>query len=149
MAEFALLRRERPKTSLLLVGAPFERFHGTEGVIAPGYLAADELASLYRHAVALLQPSSEEGFGLPALEAMASGIAVITSKHPALVEVTGDAALHVDAGETGAMAAAMRALIDDPGRRDELAQRGVERARAFPWRRCAELTRAIYMATRA
>jgi alpha-1,3-rhamnosyl/mannosyltransferase len=147
--EFALLRRERPKTSLLLVGAPFERFHATEGVIAPGYLSGDELASLYRHAIALVLPSREEGFGLPALEAMASGIGVITSQHAALIEVTGDAALHVDVDSPGAMAAAMRELIDDPARRETLAQRGIERAKEFTWRRCAELTRAIYMAARA
>ncbi|HVS33404.1 MAG TPA: glycosyltransferase family 1 protein [Thermoanaerobaculia bacterium] len=147
--EFGLLRGEKPKVSLLLVGAPFERFHATPGVIAPGFLETDELAALYRHAVALVQPSREEGFGLPALEAMASGTAVITSTHPALVEVTGDAALHVDVESAGALAAAMRELMDDSTRRDALAQRGMERAKEFTWKRCAELTRQVYLAARA
>jgi glycosyltransferase involved in cell wall biosynthesis len=88
-------------------------------------------------------PSSEEGFGLPAVEAMRCGTAVITSTAPALVEVTGDAALHV--APTGeAFAEAMSRLMRDPSLRASLIARGSARAGEFTWRRCAERTRGAY-----
>ena len=94
-----------PDAQLVLAGAPFERFRGRERVDVRGFVSDDELSSLYRNAIALVMPSLEEGFGLPAAEAMAHGTAVITSNAPALVEVTGDAALHVDARDADALAA--------------------------------------------
>ena len=66
--------------SLVLTGAAFERFKSRERVVVTGFVSDAELAALYRGAIALVMPSREEGFGLPALEAMASGCAVITSK---------------------------------------------------------------------
>jgi glycosyltransferase involved in cell wall biosynthesis len=115
-------------------------------VIASGFLGQPELASLYRNALALVQPSIEEGFGLPAAEAMASGTAVITSNAPALVEVTGDAALHADAKSAEAIAAAMLRIISDSAERESLARSGIARARAFTWTRLAEVTRDAYRA---
>jgi alpha-1,3-rhamnosyl/mannosyltransferase len=91
-------------------------------------------------------PSREEGFGLPALEAMACGGVVITSNDPALVEITGDAALHA-APNTDALRDAMRRLASDEALRQTLASRGIERARTFTWRRCADLTRGAYRAS--
>lgn len=107
------------------------------------FVSDDELRALYRGAVALVMPSADEGFGLPAAEAMACGTPVITSRAPALVEITGDAALHVDA-EPRALAAAMERLLDDEELRAAMSLRGRERARSFTWTRCAELTRAAY-----
>jgi glycosyltransferase involved in cell wall biosynthesis len=107
------------------------------------FVSDDELVALYRGAVALVMPSAEEGFGLPAAEAMACGTPVITSRAAALVEVTGDAALHVDA-EPRALAAAMQRLLDDDELRSAMSLRGRERARTMTWTRCAELTRAAY-----
>jgi alpha-1,3-rhamnosyl/mannosyltransferase len=144
VAAFSALRRERGGPSLVLAGAPFERFHSTPGVIAAGLVTNEDLVALYRSAIALVLPSSEEGFGLPALEAMACGTAVITSAHAALVELTGDAALHVDATSIDAMTAAMRRISDDVSLRRTLALRGIERAREFTWRRCADITRRAY-----
>ncbi|HEX2121551.1 MAG TPA: glycosyltransferase, partial [Thermoanaerobaculia bacterium] len=100
--------------------------------------------ALYRSATALVLPSVEEGFGLPAAEAMACGTAVVTTTAPALMEITGDAALHVDARDDAAMAAAMLRVARDESLRASLAARGAERARALTWTRCAELTRAAY-----
>jgi glycosyltransferase involved in cell wall biosynthesis len=133
--------------SLMLTGAPFARFRSREGIVVSGFVEDEELAALYRGAIALVMPSREEGFGLPALEAMASGCAVITSNAAALVEITGDAALHVaaDAAEVGA---AMRRISADDVLRRTLAARGVERARSFTWRRCADLTRGVFQASR-
>lgn len=140
------VRAERPGVNLLLVGADFTRFANESGIVCAGFVGDDELAPLYRGAIALVMPSREEGFGLPAAEAMASGTAVITSDQEALVEVTGDAALHVTAGDPSALAAAMKRLANDAGLRETLGAAGARQAARFTWRRCAELTHAAYAA---
>lgn len=132
--------------SLVLTGAPFERFRSRKGVMVTGFVGDDELAALYRDAIALVMPSIEEGFGLPALEAMACGCAVITSNAAALVEITGDAALHVEPNAR-ALVDAMRRVASDEALRQTLASRGVEHARDFTWTRCADLTRDVYRAS--
>jgi glycosyltransferase involved in cell wall biosynthesis len=132
--------------SLVLTGAPFERFRTRDRVIVTGFVGNDELAALYRGAIALVMPSREEGFGLPALEAMACGSAVITSNAPALVEITGDAALHVEPN-VDALRDAMRRITSDDALRLALASRGIERAKHFTWTRCAELTSGVYRAS--
>jgi glycosyltransferase involved in cell wall biosynthesis len=131
-----------PDATLILAGAPFARFANRERVVVKGFV--DDLAPLYDSAIALVMPSDEEGFGLPALEAMARGTPVITSNAAALVEVTGDAALHVDARDARALADAMLRVTNDAPLRDSMRARGLERARAFTWKRCAELTRMAY-----
>jgi len=141
---FALVRRERGDLSLVLAGGAFARFADRDGVIRRGFVTEEELDALYRDAIALVMPSDEEGFGLPALEAMARGTPVLTSNAPALVEVTSDAAQHVDARDSRALAEAMLRVANDASLRDAMAARGVERARAFTWKRCAELTRIAY-----
>lgn len=140
-----IVRETRPDVSLVLAGGAFAQFHDREAVVCAGFVSNDELRSLYRNAVALVQPSNEEGFGLPALEAMASGIPVITSTAPALVEITGDAALHANAMSPRDLAAAMLGVVNDEALRAALSRRGIERSREFTWRRCAELTRAQYL----
>jgi glycosyltransferase involved in cell wall biosynthesis len=132
--------------SLVLTGAPFERFRTRAGVIVTGFVDDEELAALYRGAIALVMPSREEGFGLPALEAMACGCPVITSNAPALVEITGDAALHVEPN-IDALRDAMRRIASDDALRRALASRGIERAKRFTWTRCAELTSGVYRAS--
>ena len=129
---------------LVLAGGTFERFRGRENVIVRGFVSDEELVDLYRRAIALVMPSHEEGFGLPAAEAMACGTAVITSLAPALVEITGDAALHADARSIDALADAMTLVARDASLRDSLAARGVERARFFTWKRCADATRDAF-----
>lgn len=141
---FAIVRRELPDATLTLAGAVFERFRGVDGVITPGFVGDDELARLYRSALALVMPSHEEGFGLPAAEAMAHATPVITSNAAALVEVTGDAALHVDANDRDALAAAMTRVARDGELRATMAAKGVDRAQTFTWKRCAELTNEVY-----
>ncbi|EYF08915.1 Hypothetical protein CAP_2776 [Chondromyces apiculatus DSM 436] len=112
-------------------------------VVRPGVPFAG-LVALMQGATALLQPSLAEGFGMPALEAMASGCPVIASDIAPLVEVLGGAGIHVPAGEAGPLAAAMRRLGDEAGLREELRGRGVERARAFSWEACAKTTLEVY-----
>jgi glycosyltransferase involved in cell wall biosynthesis len=129
--------------SLLLTGGAFERFKSRERVVVTGFVDDAELAALYRGAIALVIPSREEGFGLPALEAMASGCAVITSNAAALIEITGDTALHVEPN-AASLADAMTRVASDESLRAGLASRGIARAKEFTWTRCAELTRAAY-----
>jgi len=109
-----------------------------------GFAFFDDLAPLYRGAIALVMPSIEEGFGLPAVEAMACGTPVITSNAPALLEVTGDAALHADAHDVDGFASAIARIANDASLRAQLASRGIERARELTWRKCAEKTREAY-----
>jgi glycosyltransferase involved in cell wall biosynthesis len=139
------VRRRHPEVSLILAGGEYERYQARDGVITPGFVSDEELASLYRGALALVQPSVEEGFGLPAAEAMASGVAVITSQASALVEITGDAALRVDARSASSIAEAMLRIANDDALRLDLARRGMEKSRAMTWDRCADTTRRAYL----
>jgi glycosyltransferase involved in cell wall biosynthesis len=138
-----------PDARLILVGGSFDRFRGHDRVEVRGFVSDKELSSLYRGAIALVMPSIEEGFGLPALEAMAHGTAVITSMDAALMEVTGEAALHVDAREVRSLTDAMLRVMRDDELRARLGANGVARARLFTWKRCAELTRDAYLAARS
>jgi glycosyltransferase involved in cell wall biosynthesis len=138
-----IVRRTDPDVRVVLAGGTHDA-RGDDGVIVPGFLSEDELLATYRGAIAVVMPSFMEGFGLPPLEGMALGTPAITSNAAALVEVTGDAALHFDAHSAQALAAAMLTLRRDPDLRAMLAARGRERARAFTWTRCAAETRAVY-----
>lgn len=142
---FSRVRATAPDLRLVLAGAEFARFAAGAGIVTAGFVSRDELRKLYREALALVQPSLDEGFGLPAAEAMASGTAVIASSAPALVEVTGSAALHVDARSVDSIAGAMTKLAADDLLRIALGNRGVQRARALTWKHCAEVTRQVYL----
>jgi glycosyltransferase involved in cell wall biosynthesis len=91
-------------------------------------------------------PSLYEGFGLPALEAMACGVPVLASTGGALPEVVGDAALGVDPRDTNGMARALARLVDDEALRADLVRRGPERASRFRWDATVRATRAVYEA---
>ncbi|MCL4535853.1 MAG: glycosyltransferase family 4 protein [Bacteroidetes bacterium] len=108
-----------------------------------GYVPQDDLPLLTAGALALTFPSFYEGFGLPALEAMACGTPVIAADASSLPEVVGDAGLLADPHRPEAWAEAMVCLAEDEGRRAELRRRGLERARQFSWHRCAVETMAV------
>lgn len=102
-----------------------------DAVVFPGRIADADLPALYAGATLLVLPSLEEGFGLPAVEAMACGTPVVVSNRGALPEVTGGAALAVDAEKEEAIAAGIVALLVDPVQRETLRRRGLVRAAAF------------------
>jgi len=104
----------------------------------------ERLRELYRTALALVFPSRAEGFGLPALEAMASGTPVISSGGGALIEVTATAALTVADPAPESWATAMRKLVDDPLCWQELSDAGRDQAALFSWQSSARLTAAVY-----
>jgi glycosyltransferase involved in cell wall biosynthesis len=120
-------------------GRPQFRDGDTSPVRAVGHVPDEELPALYAGALAFVLPSLYEGFGLPCLEAMASGTPVVTADRGALPETCGDAALLVDPTDPAAIADAVLAAIGD----DALRARGLARAAAFPWERTVGELRAV------
>jgi len=108
------------------------------GADVRGYVSQDELVALYRGAAALVFPSRYEGFGLPVVEAMATGTPVVATDDDALREVAGDAAVYASPERLGD---ALRRAVAD---RDRLVAAGLERARRFTWAETARLTLAVY-----
>jgi glycosyltransferase involved in cell wall biosynthesis len=109
-----------------------------------GFVSDQTLAALYRLAYVFVFPSLYEGFGLPPLEAMASGCPVITSNVSSLPEVVGDAAVMIDPYEPAAIAEAMHRVLTTPALREDLQRRGLARARGFSWERSIKRVREIY-----
>lgn len=107
-------------------------------------LSDDDLVLLYNGAEMLLLPSLYEGFGLPALEAMACGIPVIVSNAASLPEVVGDGALICEAGSVESLSAAMTSLLGDSALRNELIRKGIDRAGKFSWETTARKTVDLY-----
>ena len=105
-----------------------------------GYVPDDLLPSLYAGARALMMPSLYEGFGLPCLEAMASGVPVVAADRAALPDTCGGAALLVDPADAEALAAAATDAATDDERRTPMIERGLARAADFSWERTAGLT---------
>ena len=113
-------------------------------VIFTGYVPERDLPALYSGALCFVYPSYFEGFGLPALEAMQCGAAVVAGDRTSLPEVVGDAGLLVDPFDEDAIGAAVSSLIDDGELRARLGARGRERAALFSWTETARQTLRVY-----
>ncbi len=122
---------------------------GESWVHLPGYIPDDALRYLYSRATVVAYPSMYEGFGLPVLEAMACGAAVVASSATSIPEVAGDGAILVDPLDTDGLAAAIDLVASDETTRTNLRAAGLRRATAFSWDRCAAETVVAYRAALA
>lgn len=154
---FTRLRREAPEAADLQLalagGAGWRGAEIAEGVrrrgLDPavrllGYVPDAELPALYRHATLAVVPSSYEGFGIPVLEAMASGTPVLAADATALPETVGGAGELFPPGDPDRLARRIRALLQSPARLADLRARGLARAATFTWDGAARRTLAVY-----
>ena len=109
-----------------------------------GFVRDEDLNALYSGARLLIYPSIYEGFGLPPLEAMASGTPVITANCSSLPEVVGNSGIQVDPYDSDAIQTALMSLIEDDALHQRLSTASVERAKTFTWRRTAEETLKVF-----
>jgi glycosyltransferase involved in cell wall biosynthesis len=151
---FARVAADVPGTSLVLTGRHgstfplvlelVERLGISQRVKVLGHVPDDALPALYGAAAAFALPSLHEGFGLPALEAMACGTPVLAANVYALPEICGDAAELVDPYDVEAIARGLARLLSDADRAGDLRRRGLARAGGYTWRRAAERHLAAY-----
>ncbi len=116
----------------------------TTRIIRSGWFPGQALPAFFRQSEAVVYPSLEEGFGLPALEALACGAALVTTTGSAMAEVVGDAALLIDPGDTDALATALGRLLDDVALGDRLRRAGPNQAAPYTWAASIERHLAAY-----
>jgi glycosyltransferase involved in cell wall biosynthesis len=143
LAAWQLARRQFPHLGLVVIGTGGPAFRQTgrqarcPGLYFPGYVPDRDLPAFYSGAAALVLPSFYEGFGLPALEAMACGTPVLASCAGALPEVVAEAGLLFDPFDPLALSRQLVTLLGDDRLQEELCRRGLARAREFTWQRSA------------
>jgi glycosyltransferase involved in cell wall biosynthesis len=130
LAAMPLVRRRHPELRLAVAGQPGWQGPSldVESVFPLGYVDDDELAALYRGAEVFVYPSRFEGFGMPIVEAMASGTPVVSSAHPSMDEASGDATVRADPESAEAFAAGIERALSEA---DALVARGFDHARHF------------------
>jgi glycosyltransferase involved in cell wall biosynthesis len=152
---FARVREHVPgELKLLIIGDEISKYQNLRRLVHRlqlhqhvrflGFVPDATLAALYRMAAVFVFPSLYEGFGLPPLEAMASGAPVVTSNVSSLPEVVGDGALLIDPLDAGAIADAIHRILTDDALRASLVARGYARARTFSWERSVARIRENY-----
>jgi glycosyltransferase involved in cell wall biosynthesis len=109
-------------------------------ILLTGFVSDEFLATLYRYAICFVFPSLYEGFGLPVLEAISSGTPVLSSNHPALVEVLGEAALTFDPIDSNQLSMELERLITDKELQQHQRLLGIDRAKQFSWQSSARRT---------
>jgi glycosyltransferase involved in cell wall biosynthesis len=147
------IRKERD-VHLTVIGTPkkdgdiehlVKRLNASEFITFTGRIDDDEFASYYARSTLAVVPSIYEGFGLPAGEAMACKVPVISTTGGALPEVVGDAGVLVPPGDAKALQAMIIDLLDNPDKRDRLARAGFDRVKKhFTWRNTAEQVAEVY-----
>jgi glycosyltransferase involved in cell wall biosynthesis len=154
---FHLMRHDNPdlaNVQLLIIGDEISKYATLRRAVHRhklhkhvrffGFVSDQTLAALYRLADVFVFPSLYEGFGLPPLEAMASGTPVVVSNVSSLPEVVGDAAVLVDPHDVGSIVDGLRLVLTDPVRAEEMRRKGLERAREFSWERSVARTLEVY-----
>jgi glycosyltransferase involved in cell wall biosynthesis len=156
VSAFARVARTHPDLRLVLAGgdgwgaeavrAEVARSRVATRVIRTGYVGDDVVDACYRQAEVVVYPSLEEGFGLPALEALACAAPLVTTAGSALEEVAGDAAITVPAGDATALTTALETVLDAPDVAARLRAAGPARAAQFTWERAVDAHVAVYHA---
>ncbi len=113
-------------------------------IIFSGYVPDAVLETLFKQATVYVFPSFYEGFGLPALEAMAKGCPVVSSNRSSLPEILGDAAIYFDPENTAEMTAKIKTVLNDDRLREDLRQRGFAQVKKYSWWECARATYEVY-----
>ena len=152
LAAFAKATSTRPDIILCVVGPPFSETEEkliaalklTEHIQHYGYASDRHLAKLYRCSIAFVYPSLYEGFGIPPLEAMSCGTAVVASNCSSIPEVVGDAGFLFNPNATGDLADILLFLLDSPTERDRLIALGLQRAQMFSWDKTVAQTLEVY-----
>jgi len=154
VAAFDAVAESRPDLSLVIVGGPgwglseidrsIASSRYVNRIVRTGYVPDGAVPAVLRRAAVVAYPSIEEGFGLPALEALACGAPLVTTTGTAMAEVSAGAALLVDAGDRAALAAALEAQLDGGAEVDARRRRGLERAAGYTWEACAEQHVTVY-----
>ncbi len=142
---FPVFRARMRPCRLVMVGPADARAAKPPAVDFLGHLDEDELASLYRRALMVVQPTHYEGSGLPVLDAMACGTPVACADTAVFREIAGDAAHYFDPYDASSIARAMDRLARDEALRQSLSRRGVARAQSFPWEASANKLLAVFM----
>lgn len=150
---FELLRAQHPELTLVLAGkkdANYQRIdanvqaRGIKHVYFTDFVSEGQLRWLYNNCRAYVFPSLSEGFGLPALEAMAHGAPIVSSNTSCLPEVYGDAAHYFEPTDVQAMADAINEVLTNKDLRQQLLANGEKQVKKYSWQRTAEQTLAIY-----
>jgi glycosyltransferase involved in cell wall biosynthesis len=115
-----------------------------DSVIFTGFVPDSDLVELYNAATLVVMPSLDEGFGLPAVEAMACGTPVASSDKGSLPEVLGDAGAYFDPLDLQSITSVVGTLLEDSERRAQMRERGLARSRSFRWERSAAETLSIF-----
>jgi glycosyltransferase involved in cell wall biosynthesis len=155
---FAMVHTRLPEMELIIAGYrgwKTEAFDRTiaelscrDSIEITGYCTRTMLRALYHNATALVMPSHCEGFGLPLLEAMASGCPVITRNISAMPEVAGDAAIYWEGEDPASLAMIMQKVAEDKELQSQMRKRGYEQRQKFSWRATAEIVNSVFEALR-
>ncbi len=150
ISAFAMFHKSFPDVKLVIVGKKDNFIHGIQNldvfiknleidghIVFTGFVESDALYSLYKNAYVFVFPSLYEGFGLPPIEAMASGVPVVASRSASIPEVCGDAAVYVDPHNPQDIAQGIIKVFRDDSLRNELIGKGYARAKCFPWQASA------------
>jgi glycosyltransferase involved in cell wall biosynthesis len=143
-ADYQLLLSETDDKTLSKILQRLGLMHIRSYIVAAGYIPNHQLPSVYRNALVFLYPGIRESFGLPLIEAMACGVAVITGDKSALPETAGNAALYIDSLKTNQLSDAIEFLVRNKNEREALIVKGYTRVKLFSHQQTALATMKIY-----